>query len=340
MRRALLLLLLIGLPASARAMWAYVDVETLVQESDLIVVGTLQDVSEHTADGRDYGQGRIQVREVIWGRVSPGDSLLLKWSNSSAIACPRVEHRYNEGKEGVWLLTSDGEAVAANYPGRFVELSERRKVEAALARSPVVLRAGRFWVGLGEPMPFSVVYRNVSDTPRTFPGVTFEGGRLRLAPGSRIAVKVELDGEEGSRQARLEGRVVRDRGLAPVTVEPRGERRVEIDLRELLANEPVDRESYEITLRLEGQPPTNALDFYVSSETFFQSPAARPAAPPEEKSVYVFSQPRREGLAPLMRAGLAALAALFLFPFFYKLRAALSGARLARVAQGAQTWQN
>ncbi len=43
----------------------------------------------------------------------------------------------------------------------------------------------------------------------------------------------------------------------------------------------------------------------------------------------------RPTLLPL----LAALAALLLFPVFYRLRSALAGARLARAAYGVQKWQ-
>ncbi|HEX7956886.1 MAG TPA: hypothetical protein VF508_08095, partial [Pyrinomonadaceae bacterium] len=270
------------------------------------------------------------------GGVSPGDSLTLEWHNASAVACPRVEHKYNAGTEGVWLLTRDGQAMNANCPGRFVALSERGKVESALARSPVVLRADSYRVGLGEPMPFAVVYRNVSDAPRTFPGVAFEGGRLRLAPDMRLVVKASLDGEDRVRPARVGGRVVQDRGLAPVAVQPRSEHRVKIDLRALLASEPVEKESFDVTLRLDGRTATNEIGFYVGEPLSLRPPPPPPPPVPRGPScVYVLTEPPREGLAPLTRAVLTALGALFLFPFFHRMRAA----RLARAAHGAQTWQ-
>ena len=335
MRKALLLFLLVGLPLSVRGEWAQVSVEELVQESDVIVVGTLRDVSEYTADETDYGQGRIEVREVIWGRVAQGDSLLLKWHNASALACPRVEHRGHGNLEGIWLLTRDGEDVKADYPGRFVEMSKRRQVEAALARSPVVLRADDYWVGLGEPMHITVVYRNASKAPLTFPGLAFEDGFLRLSPGSRLSVKATLAGGASSRAARLTGRVLRDRVPAPVTVQPGSEYRVEIALRDLLASEPVDGESFEVMLRLEGQPPTNELRLWVGDPLSLMTQAPPPPPAPVRQSGYAFTRPPREGRTPLTRALLAALGALAFFPFFYKLRAA----RLARAANGVQRWQ-
>jgi len=335
MRRALLFFLLLGLPAAARAEQIEYTVETLVQMSDIIVVGTLRDVYEHTADGTDYGQGRIAVREVIWGRAAPGDSLLLKWSNDSDIGCPRVEHRSDEGREGVWLLTSDGEAVRADYLGSFAEIETRGQVEKALARSPVVLRRyGSLFMCRGA-CTFYGVYRNVSNAPRDFPGVAYEGGRLLLAKGSALEVKILSAG--GNRRAALSDHVVAGRELAPVTVAARGEHRLEIDLRGLLADEPKEGDSYVVALRLGGHQPTSELRFYVGGPDSTHSSAS---AKHSEKGVYVFAEPARRGrLLPLRRAGLTALIALALFPFFHRLRASLSRARLARVAHGAQTWQ-
>ncbi|HKG14009.1 MAG TPA: hypothetical protein VKB12_11735 [Pyrinomonadaceae bacterium] len=337
MRRALLLFLLLCLPATGSAMWALVPLEELVEESDIIVVGTLRGVSEHTADGIDFGEGRIEVREVIWGRVSPGDSLTLKWQNASAIACPRVEHRYNADEEGIWLLTRDGEAVNANYPGRFVGTSERRKVEAALARSPVVLRAADFRVAPVKPLTFSVVYRNVSDSRREFPAVAFEHGRLLMAPGSRLSVKSSLDGaDEESLTSRLLGRA---KWLKPVAVAPRAEHSVELDLRELLPSEPREGTWFNVKLALAGHPPTNEIDFYYDEPPTPHAEAGAPARP----SLFIdVSYVRRyrapaAGPGPVKRAGLVTLSALFLFPFFHRLRDALGRARLSRAAHGAQT---
>lgn len=340
MRKVVALLLLLGLPAAARATWALIPVEELVRESDLIVVGTLRDVEEHTADGTDYGRGRIAVREVIWGDAAPGDALLLRWDTPSAVVCPRVEHRYAANVEGIWLLTRDGGAVAADYPGRFVKLSERGKVEAALGASPVVLRSEKHRVEPGEPMPVAVVYRNTSRAPRTFPGLAFGGGAFRLGPGPRLAVTVTFDDGSAYGEARLPGRVVRDAALAPVTLPPRGEHRVEFDLRELLAKEPAEKDSYDVTLKFDGLPRTNELGFYVGKPL---PPRPRPAEaePPgvDYSRQFRAAPVERRGPTPLARAALAALAALLLFPFFHKLRSALAGARLARVTRGTRTWQ-
>lgn len=349
MRRVLALLMLICLPAAAQAMWAAVPLDELVQESDLIVVGTLHDVKEHSDGTTDFGEGRIDVREVVWGDVSPGDSLTLKWENASAVACPRIEHQDNAGKEGLWLLTRSGDAVSANYPGRFVNLSERRNVELALRRTPVVLRADSYLVKPGEPMRFSVVYRNASNDPRTFPGLAFEDGDIHVSSGTRLTLnKTFCDGELNA-VPRLTARVVRDSGLAPVTVPPRGERRTEFDLREMLVARPPEVGTYTLAFEFGGLPRTNVISLDLG-EPFSLQPQPPPSidysrpfrassVEPVNRVLIRFESPDRHRPAPLTRAALTALGALVLFPIFFRLRSILAEARLARVIQGKQTWQ-
>jgi hypothetical protein len=344
----LVVLALLALPASARASWASVPVEELVQESDLVVVGTLRDVREHTSGGTDYGEGLIDVREVVWGEAAPGDALLLKWENESANVCPRVEHRWEAGVEGVWLLTREGGVVEANHPQRFVGLAGRGKVEAALRARPVRLRAEHYLVGRGGPMRFWVVYRNASDAPRTFPGLSFDGRDIHVSAGTRPSFGVRVDDNEMNGAARLRGRVVQDRALAPVTVAPRAERRVAVDLREMLAAAPLEKSYYNVSLKFAGLPETNDIYLYVNSAEAAARAEPTPAPlidysrtfrAPVADNGYEFTQgPPRS--AALTRAALAALAALLLSPFFRRLRSTLSDARLARVLQqGTQRWQ-
>jgi len=81
----LTLIVMLALPCASSAMWAYIRLEELVQDSDLIVVGTLADIREYSDGGTDFGQGLIVVDRVIWGDAQPGDSLHLKWQNGTSI---------------------------------------------------------------------------------------------------------------------------------------------------------------------------------------------------------------------------------------------------------------
>jgi uncharacterized protein YecT (DUF1311 family) len=131
MKRLLLLLLAVCTPVFG--MWALVPLSDLVRESDTIVIGTLAEVKEWTKDRVDYGSGTLVVREVLKGTPKT-NPLRLVWQNPSDLVCPRMEHSDSGGNALVWLLqtnASDG-SVAADYPGKVLDLSERAKVEAEL----------------------------------------------------------------------------------------------------------------------------------------------------------------------------------------------------------------
>ena len=116
-------------PAAAYAEWIVMSLESAVKNSDIIVVGTLRNVSEETRDGTDYGSGEIVVDEVLSGKAEPGQRLSLVWENEHNVMCPRVEHRADQDKRLIWLLTlRSGDKVAADNPGRVVPLEKREKV--------------------------------------------------------------------------------------------------------------------------------------------------------------------------------------------------------------------
>jgi hypothetical protein len=99
MNRIVLILAICGYCSGfALAMWALIPLEDLVQDTDVIVIGTLQGVSQYTRNGMDYAQGSIIIDEVVWGAANPGDLLTLKWQNQSNLVCPRVEHRSLPGR--------------------------------------------------------------------------------------------------------------------------------------------------------------------------------------------------------------------------------------------------
>lgn len=123
----LCLLVFAALPTFAK--WAFIPIEQLVQKSDIVVVGTLRDVSESSKGEVDYSGGNIVVDETLLGNVKAGEKLKLVWQNASGLVCPRVEHRQNQSIKGVWLLTRDKHGkVRADYPLRFVPLEKKAEV--------------------------------------------------------------------------------------------------------------------------------------------------------------------------------------------------------------------
>lgn len=114
-----------------------------LENSDLIVVGTLQSVSEYTEDGMDYGEGKIVVERVLFGNVKtqygselkPNDIIQLKWQNSSNIICPRVEHKPSENKKEIWLLNiAENGIVRTYYPAGSISLNAVGEVTKFLSK--------------------------------------------------------------------------------------------------------------------------------------------------------------------------------------------------------------
>lgn len=260
MRRMTLILVAIACCCTPSfAMWAFIPLDELVQDCDLIVVGTLEGVSQYSHNGMDYGQGTILIDEVVWGAASAGESVTLKWQNRSEIACPRVEHRYNQGKKAIWLLTvEDGGVVRANYPGRFVDLGNRRKVERILTRKNVCLRAAKYLFGADEPVSVSLVFRNPTDSVIKFPGVEYKDGYLVMNPDVSLAVYSSF-GDEQTITNPLPNRVLFSDNVEPMLVQPRQELRITVDLRKLF--NVVPEEYYAVQFGLRGYGLANDAGF-------------------------------------------------------------------------------
>ena len=129
MKYALSIMLIFFLSITAISEEIIISLEMAVKTSDIIVIGTLKNVSEETKDGIDYGRGEITVDEVLLGNVKENEKLILVWQNKSNIDCPRVEHRNNQNKQYIWLLKEKaiGE-VAADNSGRIVSVENKKSV--------------------------------------------------------------------------------------------------------------------------------------------------------------------------------------------------------------------
>jgi hypothetical protein len=117
----------------ASAMSEYVRLWRLLQETDLAVVATLENVREWTADGTDFGEGTLVIESVVFGAPTPASAARLKWSNTSTVVCPRIEHGKHEGIRALWLLTAQPDGVVhAGDLGRFTPLADAMALRAGL----------------------------------------------------------------------------------------------------------------------------------------------------------------------------------------------------------------
>lgn len=134
MKRLTLFSLVLFLAGTALGRWALIPAETLLSESDLVVVAQLSGVNKTTKENVDYGTGILSISEVLKGSANSGRKLTLEWSNHQRIS-RRLDHSGQDGKTNIWLLqkTTNG-TFTANYPGRVIELERRTEVEKLLKK--------------------------------------------------------------------------------------------------------------------------------------------------------------------------------------------------------------
>lgn len=158
----LAIIVLLSFSINLSAAWAIISTEELVRDTDLILIGTLQDVTKFTNDNIDYSEGVVLVEKVIAGSditsagqpLRSGDKIEIKWKNSSMIACPRVEHKGHENIRGIWLLKveSDGTLIS-DYSWRFSSIDELDKLKKILRKTKVRSNPTKIMLMNEEPSP-------------------------------------------------------------------------------------------------------------------------------------------------------------------------------------------
>ena len=91
--------------------------EAMVTNNNLIVVGTLTNVTMISTNGFDYSSGSILVHEVLKGPSSTVP-VRLSWRDISGMLCPRDPHPAHANSQFIWFLhTTNGVDATAEYHG-------------------------------------------------------------------------------------------------------------------------------------------------------------------------------------------------------------------------------
>lgn len=233
MKYLLMIPVLVGILAStAFASRTGVPLADVVQDSDIIVIGTLTQVREYSDKGMDYGSGTIRVKEMIWGAVLKDQHLTLTWENPTGVICPRTEHKGEENKKGIWLLTFDRQGNArADYPERFAKLKDKDKVIDALMKKNVRLKVSKRDILPDEPIEISLIFRNPTTQRQLYSGLEYSNGYLY----SNSKIELELLrgwGEEPKKIAPLANKIFVSETLLPILIEPGQEHRIAFNLRD------------------------------------------------------------------------------------------------------------
>ena len=145
--------------------WAVVELDELVADTDLIIVGTLNFAVE-SSEGA--GSGYIVVDRLVssavpmmqGGTLRAGDYLKIEWLDNWA--CAAGMHSGRTNKVGIWLLKVDQDGtVSAAYPGRFRPVTDLGEVEDLLRRQKPGSKTSRVDVLIAqlEKPKFAVVVK-------------------------------------------------------------------------------------------------------------------------------------------------------------------------------------
>jgi len=113
----------------------FVPLDEAVKNSDLIVVGTLQGISEKSESGTTYGTGEIFVERFIAGNVKTAKGVTLKSGDRLQLnyvenfSCVYGSHKRIENEKGGFLLTLDDNGEIQSKDFRSLDdLPEIRKL--------------------------------------------------------------------------------------------------------------------------------------------------------------------------------------------------------------------
>lgn len=112
MKYFLAIFLLLALSTQGFAVLINIPTEKLISDSDIVVVGTLTEVTEYTWDGIDHSTGVISISQVVAGNVrslggkqiSSGDQIIVKWEKATWFPCAASMHKSAVNVEGIWIL--------------------------------------------------------------------------------------------------------------------------------------------------------------------------------------------------------------------------------------------
>lgn len=132
--------IILAFSAFASAAFLILPLEERVKKSNLIVIGTLQDVSETETNELRISKGTLIIKKIIFGKfqnsnvqsLKLGEKVQVEWVNSMMFAC---KFGFPENKEEVWFLrVNDKGEIESLSPDTTASLSELAEVKKYLRK--------------------------------------------------------------------------------------------------------------------------------------------------------------------------------------------------------------
>ena len=199
---ALVLLLATGclVPAANRVTQNH-GLRELVRRSDLIVMGSLSQVSLDSISTPPMALLTVEADEVLWGDMvgflfgaGAGEQILtVTWIEPQV---PGLVNPLQLGdRTGIWLLVrTEGDVYLADGYS-FVDPKKRRAVRRYLRKDLLFIRLNA--TAPAEALTVDLVVRNAHEKDAILPEFRFEGGRLFLHPQVELSLIVLPSGKKG-----------------------------------------------------------------------------------------------------------------------------------------------
>ena len=113
----------------------FIPLDEAIKDSDLIVIGTLANITEKSENGITVGEGKIFVDQFIAGNIKTKDGIPIKSGNElqlnyiESFSCVMGSHKRIENEKGVFLLklNDNGEIQYEDFRS-FESLPEIKKL--------------------------------------------------------------------------------------------------------------------------------------------------------------------------------------------------------------------
>ena len=119
--RALCVLLLLA--TNAPASWLEQPAASVIDHSDLVVVGTLTDTCFTLHGGTVDATGTLTLESTLAGPDNLGATVSVHWANFVGLVSPRLEHQQNLGVRCLWFLNRVGNSYEASTYASVVPLT-------------------------------------------------------------------------------------------------------------------------------------------------------------------------------------------------------------------------
>lgn len=162
---------------------AIIPLDEAIRDNDLIIVGTLQEITETSENGVTTGKGKIVVNDFIAGNVKTEDERLLKSGDKlqldyiESFACVMGSHRGIENEKGIFLLKLDENGKIQSKDFRPLnDLKEIRKLLGKGVKPQKAVKIIKLQNEINQPIPENetstgqtseVIYCMHSNQPKT-----------------------------------------------------------------------------------------------------------------------------------------------------------------------------